>query len=89
MQENIKDLEKIGKKVGLKINETKTKVMRINTSKMQKIEINGMEVEDVNEYSYLGGIVMGGGGADEDVTSRIKKANVTFVQLYRIWKTRI
>jgi hypothetical protein len=46
--------EKIGKKVGLKINETKTKVMRINTSKMEKIKINGKEVEDVNEYRYLG-----------------------------------
>jgi hypothetical protein len=29
-----------------------------------------------------------GGGADEDVTSRIKKANVAFVQLYRIWKNK-
>jgi hypothetical protein len=36
IQEKIKDVEKIGKKVGLKINETKTKVMRINTSKMEK-----------------------------------------------------
>jgi hypothetical protein len=53
---------------------------------MEKIEINGKELEDVNEYSYLGSIVTGGGGAYEDVTSRIKKANVTFVQLYRIWK---
>jgi hypothetical protein len=34
MQERIKDVEKIEKKVGLKINETKTKAMRINTSKM-------------------------------------------------------
>jgi hypothetical protein len=30
--------------------------MRINTSKMEKIEINGKELEDVNEYSYLGSI---------------------------------
>jgi hypothetical protein len=62
--------------------------MRINTSKMEKIEINGKELEDVNEYSYLGSIVTGGDGADEDVTSRIKKGNVAFVQLYRIWKNK-
>jgi hypothetical protein len=43
------------------------------------------ELEDVNEYSYLGSIVPGGGGTDEDIISRIKKANVAFVQLYRIW----
>jgi hypothetical protein len=88
MQEKIKDVEKIGKKVGLKINETKTKVMRINTSKMEKIDINGKELEDVNEYSYLGSIVTGGGGGDEDVTSRIKKANVAVAELFRIWKNK-
>jgi hypothetical protein len=90
IQEKIKDVEKKGKKVGLKINETKTKVMRMNTntSKMEKIEINEKELEEVNEYSYLGSIVTGGGGADEDVTNRIKKANVAFVQLYRIWKNK-
>lgn len=38
------DAEKIGKKVGLKINETQTKVMRINTSKMGKTEINGKQL---------------------------------------------
>jgi uridine kinase len=31
---------------------------------------------------------MGGGGADEDVTNRIKKANVAIVQRYRIWKNK-
>jgi hypothetical protein len=90
IQEKIKDVEKIGKKVGLKINETKKNVMRINTntSKMEKIEINRKELEEVNEYSYLGSIVTGGAGADEDVTSRIKEANMAFVQLYRIWKNK-
>jgi hypothetical protein len=34
--------------------------MRINTSKMEKIEINGKKVEDVNEYRYLGSVVTGG-----------------------------
>jgi hypothetical protein len=37
MQEKTKDVEKIGKEVRLEINETKTKVMRINTLKMEKI----------------------------------------------------
>jgi hypothetical protein len=89
MQEKIKDVEKIGKKVGLKINETKTKVMRISTSKMEKIEINGKEEDDVNEYRYLGSIVTrGGGGTDEVVNRRIKMANATFVELYRIQRYR-
>jgi hypothetical protein len=88
MRKEIKDVEKIGKKVGLKINKTKTKAMRINTSKMEKIVINGKEVEDVNEYRYLGSIVMGAGGTDEDVNCRIKMANTTFVQLCRNWRNK-
>jgi hypothetical protein len=55
---------------------------------MEKIEINGKALEDVNGCSYLGSIITGGGRADEDVTSRITKANVTFVQLYRIWENK-
>jgi hypothetical protein len=39
-------------------------------------------------YSYLGSVVTGSGGADEDVTSRIKKTNVVFGQLYTIWKNK-
>jgi hypothetical protein len=31
--------------------------LNTNTSKMEKIEINGKELEEVNEYSYLGSIV--------------------------------
>jgi hypothetical protein len=62
--------------------------MRINTSKMEKVKINGKEVEDVNEYRYLGSIVMEGGGTDKDVNCRIKMANATFVQLYRIWRSK-
>jgi hypothetical protein len=47
------------------------------------------ELEDVNEYSYLGSIVTGGGAADEDVTSRIKKANVALYSCIGFGKTKI
>jgi hypothetical protein len=46
------------------------------------------ELDNVNEKIYLGSIVTGAGGTDEDVISRIKKANVAFVQLYRILKNK-
>jgi hypothetical protein len=36
----------------------------------------------------LGSIVTEGGGADEDVNCRIKMANATFVQLYRILRNK-
>jgi hypothetical protein len=43
---------------------------------------------DVNEYKYLGSIVKGGGGTDEDLNCPIKMANATFVQLYRICRNK-
>jgi hypothetical protein len=36
----------------------------------------------------MASIVSGGGGADEDVASHIKKANGAFAELYRIWKNQ-
>jgi len=35
---------------------------------------------------YLGSVVSENGGTEEDVASRIKKANSVFVQLYPVWR---
>ena len=40
--------------VGLKINKEKTKAMRINARNQEKIKINGQDIEDVDEFVYLG-----------------------------------
>ena len=34
----------------------------------------------------IGSVVSEGGGTEEDVASRIKKANGVFVQLYAVWR---
>jgi hypothetical protein len=48
---------------------------------VQRFRVRFLELPDFLRSS-------GSGGADEDVTSSIKKANVAFVQLYRIWKNK-
>ena len=35
---------------------------------------------------YLGSVLSEIGGTEEDVASRIKKANGVFVQLYSVWR---
>jgi len=40
----------------------------------------------VGSFVYLGSVVSVNGGTEEDVASRIKKANGIFVQLYPVWR---
>ena len=44
------------------------------------------EIEEVGSFVYLGSVVSVNGGTEEDVASRIKKANGIFVQLYPVWR---
>ena len=43
--------------IGLKINNIKTKVMRLNSNIKTPVKINEEETEDVDTYKYLGGVV--------------------------------
>jgi hypothetical protein len=71
---------------GLHINIIKTKVMRFNTSNIQKFRVDETEIEEVGSFVYFGSVVSVNGGTEEDVASRIKKANGVFVQLYPVWR---
>jgi hypothetical protein len=44
------------------------------------------ETEEVGSYVYVRSVVSMNGGTEEDVASRIKKANGVFVQLYPVWR---
>jgi hypothetical protein len=43
-------------------------------------------IENVDSFTYLGSEVTKDGGAVQDVSQRIRKANGAFVQLYPVWK---
>ena len=55
----------------LKINITKTKVMRFNAASEEKMIVNGEELEDVDSFVYLEAKVSTAGEADDDITSRL------------------
>lgn len=67
--------------VGLKINATTTKMMRISTKCSDVVFIEGEQVEEVDEFTYLGSIVRKMGGTDEDIQARIGKARQAFAML--------
>jgi len=60
--------------------------MRVNTSNTQKFKLENTEIEEVGSFVHLGSVVSENGETQEDVASRIKKANGVFVQLYPVWR---
>ena len=49
-------------RVGLKINAKKSKVMRINARNDQRMKVNDEQVDDVEEFLYLGALLDKEGG---------------------------
>ena len=82
----LEDLNKEAVKVGLKMNASKTKAMKINSKIKTKLEVNGNIIEETENFQYLGSLVTTDGGAEEDVKNRISKANNAFRQLNNIWR---
>ena len=55
----------------LKISNEKTKAMRINARNQEKITINGQDIEDVDEFVYLGAKVWKEGGGMKDFEEQV------------------
>lgn len=87
IQEKINRLNYNSEKVGLKINLRKTKIMRVATTNISPISIDGNAIEDVTQFIYLGSVISKDGGADADVTSRINKARHAYAALGRVWRS--
>ena len=87
MRDKTQALEVQRAKVGLKINATKTKIMRIGTKHDNGVLVVGGQIEEVDEFTYLGSIVSKKGGTDEDIQARIGKARQAFAMLRPIWRS--
>ena len=87
MQIKTKHLALAAEKTGLRISKEKTKVMRANSKRLEKIKLRDEELEDVRIFTYLGSVATSDGGADEDVKSRIGKARQAFNTLRPVWNS--
>ena len=70
-----------GAMVGLKINPEKSKVLTV-CAPASRISIQGIDVECVTKFRYLGSLISADNSCEEDVLSRICLAQVAFNQLY-------
>ena len=87
-QKQASNLETTAKNVGLYINPSKTKSMRINANNNTKTKIRGAEIDDVTQFTYLGSVISTSGGTDEDIQARKKKAQQAFAILKPIWRSK-
>ena len=78
MQDKTTELALISERVGLKINERKTKILRTNATCETPVMLEGETLEEVKYLRYLGSIVDTHGGTEADVKKRISKARVAF-----------
>jgi hypothetical protein len=86
MEEKLERLKYEAESAGLYININNTKWMRVNTCNTQKFWLENTEIEGVESFVYLGSVISENGEPEEEVASRIKKANGVFVQLYPVWR---
>ena len=77
-----------------KINAGKTKCMAVSKCASQRpycrkdtldINVEGLPIEQVSNFTYLGLIISANGTIDKELLSRIQKASGAFYQLSRIW----
>ena len=62
--------------------------MRMDTRREDKVMTGREEVEDVEEFVYLGTTVTKEGGGTEDIKKQLSKTRGAFFNLKKIWSTR-
>ena len=87
MQKKTSRLERNSAYIGLKMSAKKTKVMMINARRQDSIKISGSEIEDTDEFTYLGSTETKDGGAGADIRKRLSKARNSFNILGKVWKS--
>ena len=88
MRQKLAALVEQAARVGLKINASKTKEMRIRSpANTGNINCVGEVLEQVSAFTCLGSLITTTGGTEEDVEARCRKAQVAFSILRPIWRS--
>lgn len=87
MQSKTSRLNEVAQSVGLNINEKKTKVMTVHSDTQQPVTIDNNNIEEVEDFTYLGSMISNNNGTAKDIKVRIRKARNAFCQLQSIWRS--
>ena len=87
-QDQLDQMSKTAKEVGLEINVNKTKIMRLNEKEEDRniqLTLNGETIENVDNFKYLGAQMI---STEKDFKIRKGQAWAAFKQLGKIWKSK-
>jgi len=91
MQQLTETVETAEKKIGLQMIETNVKKCKTLVSDSwddsREIKISSNEVENVDEFCYLGSWLSTNCNCDKDCQTRIGKARSVFGRLQDVWRT--
>ncbi|VDP36686.1 unnamed protein product [Schistosoma margrebowiei] len=74
--------------IGLNMHNGKSKILRYNTTCINRITLHGEALKDVKSFTHLGSIIDEHGGSDAYVNARIGKARAEYLQLKNIWNSK-
>jgi hypothetical protein len=81
MQAKLVDLVRESQKVGLRVNISKTKDLRVNSRTTEAFRIGEEAIQRVDDFLYLGSKIDENGGTLLDIQQRIIKARGAFSML--------
>ena len=64
-------------------------IIKVQTRKGGSVTIGGEELEEIEQFTYLGSVISKTGGTDEDINARICKARQAFAMLKPVWKSNV
>ena len=88
MQKKTSNLHETALPVGLKINTGKTKMISLHdNSRKTPLASNGENIEEEENFTYIGTNISKDNGTTKDIMARINKTRTSFCKLRAFWKT--
>ncbi|KAF4649250.1 hypothetical protein FOZ61_001535, partial [Perkinsus olseni] len=93
----IEALDNVLRPLGIEISGEKSKLMVLNASKglrrmtdlkSKKMWVDGVALEWVSSFSYLGCVISEDGGLEKEITNRIARARRNFNRIAPIWRSK-
>ncbi|PFX30295.1 putative uncharacterized transposon-derived protein F52C9.6 [Stylophora pistillata] len=89
MQKKTDKLTEAAQRVGLNSSKLKTRILKINCKNNNSIKFqSSQDIQETNDFTYLGACVSADGGADKDIESRLCKAKTAFRKLRKVWSSK-
>ena len=89
IQEKTNRVDQIARSVGLKIHPNKTKIMKLKNRSATKTSIRGADLEEVQDFKYLGSYISADSDIEREISTRIGLAAAAFNKLRNIWKSSL